>query len=323
MTLQIVRFLADHRPVWGVHQAGQVTHLAGDWLSTGEFLAEGGPEAAELAVRRLDHELAISALPDLRLLSPVTVDGDFICQGLNYASHLRELGMDPEKATQNVIFHKASSSLCGANDEVIRPRNVQALDYELELGLVVGRSIEGPIEVTPETLPNFIAGMVIVNDISARDIQIATEQFCKAKSYRTFGPTGPFLTLPTAQEWTRWGELMLTLSVNGELRQRAPASDMLHKPWETLRELSEIRDLKPGDLIATGTPAGVALRSPGKIKSKLAMLMSPARRGEIVAGMAQNDPRYLQVGDVITASIATADGAIDLGAQRNLVADQA
>ena len=326
MALQIARVLENDQVRWCLHHGaeapGQLTTIDGDWMTTGEFLTQGGPAAAERALE-LKKDAPSLTRADARLLSPVTPDGDFICQGLNYASHLRELGMDPSKATENILFHKASSSLCGALDDVVRPSRVRALDYELELGLVVGAEVTGPVEVTSENLHQFVAGLVMVNDISARDVQLAAEQFCKGKSYRTFGPTGPFLVLPTRKEWSRWGELILTLSVNGELRQQAPASDMIHQPADTIRELSEVRDLRPGDLIATGTPAGVALQSPGKVKALIARLLSPGRRAQIVTRLAEHDPRYLKPGDEIVATIATADGAIDLGEQRNRVVDAA
>jgi 2-keto-4-pentenoate hydratase/2-oxohepta-3-ene-1,7-dioic acid hydratase in catechol pathway len=321
MAIQVVRTLIDDRPTWGVHRSGTVTLLPGDWPTTGEFLTGGGADAARSIAGTVADRTPEISLDELRVLSPVTKDGDYICQGLNYASHLRELGLDPGKAVHNIIFHKASSSLCGANDDIVRPAGVRALDYEVELGLVVGASIEGPVEVSSDNLHQLVGGLVITNDISARDVQIACEQFCKGKSYRTFGPTGPFLVLLSPSELERWEELVLSLSVNGELRQRALASDMIHQPAATLRELSQVRDLVPGDLIATGTPAGVALEAPGRIKAKLAMLMSPARRAAIVARMADRDPRYLRPGDVITASIETEDGAIALGQQENRVVE--
>ena len=114
--------------------------------------------------------------------------------------------------------------------------------------------------MTPNTLYEWIGGLVITNDVSARDIQVSHEQFNKAKSYRTFGPTGPFLVLLSAEEMRRWGELVLTLKVNGEVRQNAPASEMIFGPAATLTELSQIRVLQLADMIATGTPIGVALK---------------------------------------------------------------
>ncbi|MEM9405036.1 MAG: fumarylacetoacetate hydrolase family protein [Acidobacteriota bacterium] len=319
MTQQIVRYRDGASAAWGLHRNGDVVPLEGNWRTTGEFLTDGGSAAALRASEADAQDVLGKPIESLDLLSPVTVDGDLICQGMNYASHLREIGRDPASARHNILFHKASSSLCGAREDVIRPRHVRALDYEVELGLVVGRKVSGPIDVTLETLHEFVGALVVTNDVSARDVQFSHEQFCKAKSYRTFAPTGPFLVLLEPSQLQRWHELVLTLSVNGETRQEAPAGDMVHGPVETLRELSEIRDLSPGDLIATGTPAGVALKAPGKLAARLAMLLPPERRAEIIARRAEKDPAYLRPGDVIRCGIRTPDGAIDLGTQENRV----
>jgi len=313
MAIQIVRYEQGATIGWGVHRAGSIVPLSGGWTTTGSFLSEGGPAAAATASG------PGIALSDVRLLSPVTSDRDYICQATNYASHLREIGRDPADQVNNVIFHKASSCLSGPNDDVVKPPHVQLLDYEVELGLVVATEITGPIDPTPTTLHRWIGGLVVTNDISARDVQVSHEQFCKAKSYRTFGPTGPYLLLPTPQDLERWGELVLTLSVNGDERQRAPASDMIFDPVATLAELSRVRDLRPGDLIATGTPSGVALKVPPPALLFISKFLSPsARYKAFLKGQLMN-PAYLRPGDVIECGIATPDGAIDLGRQRTAV----
>ncbi|MEM6475383.1 MAG: fumarylacetoacetate hydrolase family protein [Pseudomonadota bacterium] len=313
MAVQVVRYQTDTSFGWGVHADGMVCPLNEDWPTTGAFLTDGGVEAANAA-----RDFTIP-LTNLNLLSPVTEDAEYICQGLNYASHLREIGRDPRDAVHNIFFHKAASCICGPGDEIVRPAHVKALDYEIELGLIVSRKITGPVSVTDENLDQFLGGVVITNDISARDVQVSHEQFNKAKSYRTFGPTGPFLVLLSSDEWRRYGELELVLTVDGEERQRCEASDMIHKPGATLTELSEIRDLKPGDMIATGTPGGVALKVPGKLAMLIGALMSPAKRSEIIARRAQSDPDYLRPGNTVTCSISTPDRMIDLGQLENTV----
>lgn len=320
MTVQVVRYAVGEGHVWGVHREGLVAALDGDWATTGSFLTGGGASRAhEVAQTRFDSSAL--RLEDVELLSPVTTDGDLICLGMNYASHLRELGRDPKHAKHNILFHKASSSLCGARDDIVRPPHVRALDYEVELGVVIGRRISAPLDLSEENLSDVVGALVVTNDVSARDVQLSHEQFCKAKSYRTFAPTGPFLTLVEPRELLRWRELVLTLSVNGEPRQQAPAGEMVHGLVETLNELSEIRDLDPGDLIATGTPAGVALKAPSKIVARFAMLLSPERRAEIISRRAAKDPAYLRAGDVVRCSIATPDGQVDLGAQETRVVE--
>lgn len=314
MALQITRFEKQGgRPQWGVHQDGGIIPIKGTWATTRAFFEDGGPEAARAAKGK--------ALPldSVRLLSPVTTDGDYVCQATNYAGHLIEVGRDPASQVNNVIFHKASSCISGPHDDIIKPAHVKLLDYEVELGLVIGAPITGPIDPTPETLYKWIGGLVVTNDVSARDVQISHEQFCKAKSYRSFGPTGPFLLLPDPAEMARYGELILRLWVNGEERQNGPASDMIFGPVATLTELSRVRDFKPGDMIATGTPAGVALKVPGKSKMFISKFLSPKKRFmAFLKGQLQN-PRYLKPGDVVECSIATPDGSMDLGRQRTVV----
>ncbi|MEM6857345.1 MAG: fumarylacetoacetate hydrolase family protein [Pseudomonadota bacterium] len=313
MAVQVLRYKTAASFGWGVHADGMVCPLEGDWTTTGAFLTGGGVEAAYTAT---DFTAPLS---DLELLSPVTSDADYICQGLNYASHLCEIGRDPRDAVHNIFFQKAASCICGPGDDIVRPAHVKALDYEIELGLIVSSDITGPVSVTDDDLHEFLAGVVITNDVSARDVQVSHEQFNKAKSYRTFGPTGPFLVLLSRDEWRRYGELELVLSVDGKERQRGEASDMIHKPGATLTELSEIRDLKSGDMIATGTPGGVALKVPGKLAMLIGAFMSPARRSEIITRRAQSDPDYLRPGNTVKCSIATPDGRIDLGKLENRV----
>ncbi len=203
----------------------------------------------------------------------------------------------------------------------MRPAHVEVLDYENELGLVLRRDIEGPIEIDESTLGEFVGGFVLTNDVSAREEQVKAEQFYKAKSYRTFGPTGPFLVLPEEGEIGRWRELVIHTVVNGERRQRCAAGDMVHGPVATLRELAGLRDLRAGDLIATGTPGGVAMKLPGKIPLLVAQLLPKRRRlAWFLRKQAQN-PKVLRPGDRLELSIATPDGVIDLGTQRNLIVE--
>ena len=158
--------------------------------------------------------------------------------------------MDPAKIPFNTIFTKASSCLAGPHDDVVRPAHVQLLDYEIELGLVMKRSVTKARAITPDNLHEVLAGVTIVNDVSARDVQLPQMQFYKGKSYRSFGPAGPVLLLLDASEWKRWPELRMRLSVNGKVRQETLCGDMLFAPHQTLSELSALQDLHAGDLIA-------------------------------------------------------------------------
>lgn len=169
-------------------------------------------------------------------------------------------------------------------------------------------------------MSEFIAGLVVTNDVSARDIQLPQTQFYEAKSYPTFTPVGPELVLLTVDELKRFGDLRLRLSVNGTERQNALVKgDMLYQPLQALQSLTRFRELAPGDLILTGTPVGTALSAPPKPLAIVGNLLPTALKWKLFfTGQARN-PRYLQHGDVVAASVATDDGAVDLGTQRNTV----
>ncbi|MEM7016395.1 MAG: fumarylacetoacetate hydrolase family protein, partial [Pseudomonadota bacterium] len=233
--------------------------------------------------------------------------------------HLREIGRDPAQAKHNVFFMKASSCICPPNADIVRPAHVQVLDYENELGLILRQDINGPIVVTEDNLHEWIGAFVITNDVSAREEQVSAEQFHKAKSHRTFGPTGPFLVLVDANEARRWQELVIKTVVNGDVRQDCPAGDMIFGPVETLNELSRMRDMQAGDMIATGTPAGVAMKVPGKIGMFFAQMLSTEKRLSIFLNSQAKNPKVLRPGDQISLSIATPDGTLDLGVQNNRI----
>jgi 2-keto-4-pentenoate hydratase/2-oxohepta-3-ene-1,7-dioic acid hydratase in catechol pathway len=218
-----------------------------------------------------------------------------------------------------MIFTKASSCIVPANHDVIRPRHVQCLDYEIELGLVLRRDISAPVRVTDADLHELIAGVVVVNDYSARDIQVPQTQFYKGKSYRTFGPVGPYLCLLDRADFAALRNLDLRLTVNGEIRQRDNTSNLVYSPSETLTELSGVHDLYAGDLIATGTPAGCALSVPSPVVQKLGALLPERTKWQIFTKMQARRPQYLKPGDIVEARIASPDGRVDLGTQRNVV----
>jgi len=315
MAIQVVRFILDGAPTWGVVHDRRIAPLPGNYASTADFINHGIDDA--WASTPMQATLLLNAV---RLLSPITEDRQFICQGINYASHVRESGMDPDKIPFNTIFTKAPSCLTAADADVVRPAHVRLLDYEVELGLVMRRPMSGPVTVEPERLHEWLAGVTIVNDYSARDIQLPQAQFYKGKSYRGFGPAGPFLLLLTPAEWRRWPELHMRLQVNGQPRQDSYCGDMIFKPHQTLTELSAVHDLQPGDLIATGTPAGCAARAPGKLVMWLMRhVFSDATKWRLFIKKGLSNPAYLQPNDIVTASIRSDDGALDLGEQRNRI----
>ena len=145
-------------------------------------------------------------------------DARIFCQGANYRSHMVESGMDPDRAF-NMLFTKSTASLTGPDDDIVAPPHVRLLDYEVELGIVLGRPITGPVTVTDANLADYVGAFVLANDVSARDVQLPQGQWYKGKSYPTFCPVGPYLCVPEPDEVARWRELRLTLSVNGAVRQ--------------------------------------------------------------------------------------------------------
>lgn len=313
MAVNCIRFERDGIVQWGVVNAGQITPIPGEFPTTKSFI-EAHPDPA--ALRALDGPAIAEA--DITLLPPVTRDARFVCQGANYRQHMIESGMNPDDKTFNMIFTKATSCIAPANTDVIRPAHVRLLDYEVELGIIMKQAITGPVEVTREALGDYIAALTIVNDVSARDIQVPQMQFYKGKSFRTFGPVGPYLALLEPGDAALIDGLDLSLAVNGETRQSDNTANLVFKPAETLTELSGVQDFAIGDLIATGTPAGCALSVPPPRVQKLAALLPERKKWEIF-NKAQTKRPYLQPGDVMETTIKSPDGRIDLGVQTNRI----
>jgi 2-keto-4-pentenoate hydratase/2-oxohepta-3-ene-1,7-dioic acid hydratase in catechol pathway len=237
---------------------------------------------------------------------------------VNYRSHATDSGFDPDTVPA-AFFRKASHSITGPDGDIIRPDGVGFLDYEVELGLVIGADLPVGTTVTEENLARYAAALVVTDDVSARQIQLVKTQFYESKSYPTFTPVGPWLTLVDAADLARLGSLRLTLSVNGQVRQDSAAADMIVRPAQALTLLSRFQPLAPGDLLLTGTPGGTALQAPPKIAGLVAGLLPPATRWKLFFKRQAANPRYLRDGDVSTATIASPDGRLDLGTQHNTI----
>lgn len=208
----------------------------------------------------------------LRIGPPVATPSKIVCVGMNYADHAKEFQNRPPPS-EPVLFLKAPSSLCGPEDELVRPRDAFKLDYEVELAVVMaGRAAS----VSEDEAPALIAGYTMINDVSERAWQKEREgQWTKGKSADGFAPLGPVLV--TSDELEDPDNLPIWLDVNGEPRQRGTTSDMLFKVPFLISYISRFMTLLPGDIIATGTPAGVA--------------------------MGMNPPRWLEPGDRIEMGI--------------------
>ncbi|GAA1718073.1 fumarylacetoacetate hydrolase family protein [Streptomyces yatensis] len=306
---------------WAVH-GDRAVRIDTKAATTAELI--GDREAVRVAAREASHQVAASGDPgtpvaDLVALSPVTTPCRVVAQMVNYRSHARDSGFTG--AIPPTFFRKASSSVSGPEDTIVRPSHVQLLDYEIELGLVMGAPLPLGTVVTEQDLATYVAGLVITNDVSARDVQLTKTQFYESKSYPTFTPTGPRLTLLEPEDFAHLLGLRLQLRVNGDLRQDRTLADMIVRPAEALTLLARFQSLDPGDLLLTGTPGGTALKAPPKPVERISALLPPAVKWKAFFKSQAGNPRYLHTGDLITATIATPDGRIDLGEQRTAVMD--
>lgn len=308
MTVSILRTPDD----WWVHTPTGAVRIATPATTTAGLLAD------RAAIQAAIGGSETVPVEDLDLVSPITAPCRVVAQMTNFASHVRDSGMDPKKIPLT-FFRKSSGSISGPYDDVVRPGHVQLLDYEAEIGLVVGQEAPVGTVLTGENIADYIAGLVITNDISARDLQLPKTQFYEAKSYPTFTPTGPALVLFDAEDWNRFGELRLRLWVNGEIRQDMTVADMIYLPVEALLTLTRFQHLSPGDLVLTGTPVGTALSAPPKPVEMISNLLPPATKWRLFFKAQARNPKYLKNGDVIEIAIGTDDGKVDLGRQRTTV----
>ena len=242
-----------------------VTHIVPD--VTAQSLAENA--IARLAGVDIDTCPPVGAYD--RLLPCVGGVGKFMCIGLNYSDHAEETGMPiPEHP---ILFLKANSAIAGAQDDLIMPRGSKSVDWEVELGVVIGKAAK---YVSVQDALDHVAGYCVVNDVSERDFQLhLTGQWTKGKSCDGFGPIGPWFV--TADEVSDPQNLSLWVDVNGDRMQDGHTSTMIFTVAEIIAHLSQLMTLHPGDVIATGTPPGV--------------------------GMGQKPPRYLSAGDELTVGI--------------------
>ena len=214
---------------------------------------------AAVSLEALDtiRKIDISTLPVVanpgRIGACLASVPNFYCIGLNYAKHAAETGAEPPK--EPIIFSKATSSLSGPFDPVVIPRNSVKADWEVELGVVIGREA---LYVSEADALSYVAGYCTINDVSEREFQIEKGgQWIKGKSAPTFGPTGPYLV--TADEVGDPQKLGLTLSLNGEVVQDSNTDDMIFGVAKIISYMSQFMKLVPGDIIATGTPSGVGM----------------------------------------------------------------
>ena len=215
-----------------------------------------GPAVALDALDRI-RAIDVTTLPVVtdpgRIGSCLAWVPNFFCIGLNYALHAEESGMDKPK--EPIIFSKATSALSGPDDDIIIPRGSEKADWEVELGVIIGKTASYVSEA--EALDH-VAGYCTINDVSERGFQTERGgQWIKGKSAPTFGPVGPYLV--TADEVPDPQSLRVTLKLNGDTVQDSNTSDMIFTVAEIVSYMSQFMELRPGDIIATGTPSGVGM----------------------------------------------------------------
>ena len=226
------------------------------------------------------NQIDISSLPlvsDNPRIGPcVGSVGKFLCIGLNYSDHAAETGA--EAPPEPILFQKATSAIIGPNDDVEIPKNSNATDWEVELGIIIGKKAKYIEEGSSQ---DYIAGYCVVNDVSERDFQAKRAgQWTKGKSCDTFGPIGPYLV--TKDEVPDPQDLSMTLDVNGQRMQNGSTKTMIFSVNHIVHYLSQFMSLNPGDVIATGTPPGVGLgmKPPMFLKSGDTMKLSIQGLGE-------------------------------------------
>ena len=220
-----------------------------------DFLFDGWLDRVNENKKELVYSRYIS---EYKLLTPIPNPGKIICMAFNYLDHAKEMGLVAPKEPTIVI--KPRTALNSAYSYIICPDFVKELDYEIELALIIGRDCKN---VTVEQASSAVFGYMIFNDVSARDIQNRDKQFTRAKGFDTFAPCGPWIT--TADEVADPDNLRLATRVNGHLRQNSSTSKMCIKIPDIIAQISKSMTLERGDIISTGTPAGVMLNKPGAV----------------------------------------------------------
>ena len=251
--MKIARFTHGGRTGLGLVQGNEIADLRGA-AGTADGIAsilERGPDALR-ALADAAAKAPRLALADVKLEAPIPRPPKFLAIGLNYADHIAEAGFEAPKFP--VFFNKQTTCVVGPGDAIHRPRVSTLLDYEAELGIVIGRRCR---HVPLERAHEVIGGYVVVNDVTVRDWQLRTPTMTIGKSFDTHGPIGPWVV--TKDEIPDPQKLAIRTWVNGELLQNGNTKDMVYDCAQQIEHLSTAFTLEPGDIISTGTPAGVGI----------------------------------------------------------------
>lgn len=225
-------------------------------LGCGERWRKALAVVSSALARTLDPAKAprglFTPLAKVRLLAPIPKPGKITCVGRNYAEHAREHGNEPPE--QPIFFVKSGNTICGPGDPICLPPNSSQVDYEAEFAVVIGKKGN---RIPEEKAYDYIAGYMVINDVSARDMQYNDHQWYRGKSCDTFAPTGPWIT--TRDEIKDPHNLHISLSLNGETMQDSNTSNLIFSVPYLISYLSQSATWEVGDLISTGTPPGVGV----------------------------------------------------------------
>jgi 2-keto-4-pentenoate hydratase/2-oxohepta-3-ene-1,7-dioic acid hydratase in catechol pathway len=261
--MKIARLLVNNIETYGFVNGKSVITKEGITSQTGipipqnikDFLFDGWYDEVKPRISKFNFTQNIS---DVKFLAPIPNPSKIICLAFNYKDHAKEQNLIPPDEPAIVI--KPRSTLNGSTSEIICPSFVSKLDYEIELALIIGKDCKN---ITEEEAKNAVFGYMILNDASARDIQAKDKQFTRAKGFDTFAPCGPWIT--TADEVPNPQNLKMITRVNGIVRQNSSTSNMFLGVYSIVSMLSKVMTLEKGDIISTGTPAGVMLNKPDAV----------------------------------------------------------
>lgn len=270
-----MRFVTIHRTGYtepGVRLDDQVIALGDAGFHDIISLIAGGADSLDRVFRWIDHPPSRDriAIADVRLAAPIPRPPKVICIGLNYRDHAEETGM--AIPTVPTVFAKFPNTVIGPGHPIVLPKNSTKPDYEAELAVVIGK---GGRHISESEWLDHVFGYTVLNDVSARDFQLATSQWMIGKTFDTFCPIGPEIV--TADEIEDPHALGISTTVGGELLQNSNTGNLIFRIPQLIAHLSSVFTLEPGDVIATGTPAGV--------------------------GFARKPPRFLRPGDEVTVAV--------------------
>ena len=261
--MKIARILHGDNETYGIIQGNKIVTKDEINYQTGipipqnvkDFLFDGWYDEIKDKINDLSYKEDISKY---KLLAPIPNPNKIICLAFNYVDHAKEQGLQAPEDPAIVI--KPRTTLNGSTSDIVCPDFVTQLDYEVELAIIIGKNCKN---ISIDEASSAIFGYMVFHDVSARDIQFKDKQFTRGKSFDSFAPCGPWIT--TKDEINDAQNLKITTKINGELRQNSSTNNMFIKIPEIISKISKVMTLEKGDIISTGTPAGVMLNKPDAV----------------------------------------------------------